>query len=89
MLLDTLMRNYGKYNSDDEEIKHDGTILSKIDVEYEEIKSKVSFNITIELIDETQFTGRINLELPVGNIIKTGTSSYEKTDFSDVIFKRN
>ena len=38
---------------------------------------------------KTQFTGRINLELPVGNIIKMGTSSYEKTDFSDVIFKRN
>ncbi len=89
MHLGILIKIYGKYNSDDTEIKHDGTILSKIDVEYEEIKSKVSFNITIELVDKTQFTGKINLELPVGNIIKTGTSSYEKTDFSDIIFKRN
>lgn len=86
---DALIKICGKYQSDDTEIKHDGTILSKIGVEYEEIKSKISFNITIELVDKTQFTGRINLELPVGNIIKTGTSSYEKTDFSDVIFKRN
>jgi len=87
--LGILIKIYGKYNSDDTEIKHDGTILSKVDTKYEEIKSKVSFNMTIELISGTQFTGKINLELPVGDIIKTGTSSYEKTDFSDIIFKRN
>lgn len=89
MHLGILIKIYGKYNSDDTEIKHDGTILSKVDTKYEEIKSKVSFNMTIELISGTQFTGKINLELPVGDIIKTGTSSYEKTDFSDIIFKRN
>ncbi len=83
------MKDYGKYQSEEQEIKHDGTILSKIDVEYEEIKCKVAFDIKIVLVSGTEFIGRINLELPVGNIIKTGTSSYEKTDFSDVIFKRN
>lgn len=89
MLLGILIKICGKYNTDDTEIKHDGTILSKIGINYEEIKSKVSFNIIIELISGTQFTGKINLELPVGDIIKTGTSSYEKIDFSDIIFKRN
>lgn len=89
MPLDTLIKTYGKYQSDDKEIKHDGTILSKAGLEYEELKCKVSFDMTIEIVDGTEFTGRINLELPVGNILNTGTSNYEKTDFSDVIFKRN
>ncbi len=81
--------NFGKYSSDNEEIKHDGTILSEIGVTQDEIKCKVSFDITIELVSGNKFTGTISLELPVGNIITAGTSNYEKTDFSDVIFKRN
>lgn len=37
----------------------------------------------------TKYTGTISLGLPVGNIIQAGTEKQEKTDFSDVIFKRN
>lgn len=33
--------------------------------------------------------GNIVLNLPVGNITTEGKSNYEKTDFKDVIFKRN
>ena len=79
----------GEYSSNDEEIRHDGTILSKMGLTYEEIKCKITFNVMIELTDETEFTGTITIDLPSGDITQTGTSNYEKTDFKDVIFKRN
>lgn len=80
---------YGKYSSDEETVKHDGTILSKINLKEEDIACKVSFDLNIELASGTKFTGKITLDLPSGNIISTGISNYEKTDFKDVIFKRN
>lgn len=45
--------------------------------------------MTIELASGTKFTGNIKLDLPVGNIVNSGTWDYEKTDFRDVVFKRN
>lgn len=49
----------------------------------------MTFDITIELISSTKYTGTVEIELPVGNIIQEGTSNKEKIEFSDVIFKRN
>lgn len=80
--------NLGEYISDDDEIKHDGTILSKIDIKNEEIKFKYAFDITIKLKSEKEYKAVIELELPAGNVIEEGTSSYEKTTFKDVVFKR-
>ena len=79
----------GEYSSNDEEVKHDGTLLSKMGLTYEDIKCKITFDITIELTDGTEFSGTITIDLPSGDITKTGTSNYEKKDFTDVIFKRN
>ena len=78
----------GEYISDDEEIKHDGTLISKLDLKNDEIKFKIAFDITIKLKSEKEYKATIELELPVGNIIEEGTSSYEKTNFKDVVFKR-
>lgn len=79
----------GKYSSNEEVITHDGTILSKLNLENKDIKCKVSFDLSIELVSGTKFTGRIKIDLPSGNIINEGTSNYEKKDFKDVVFKRN
>ena len=78
----------GKYSTDEESITHDGKLLSKINVGYEDIKCTVSFDLTIEIVSGIKFTGKINLELPVGNIIENEKASYEKTDFRDIVFKR-
>ena len=80
--------NIGEYISDEEEVKHDGTLLSKIDIKNEEIKFKIAFDITIKLKSEKEYKATIELELPAGNVIEEGTSSYEKTTFKDVVFKR-
>lgn len=80
--------NLGEYISNDDEIKHDGTILSKIDLKTDEIRFKTAFDITIKLKSEKEYKATIELDLPAGNVIEEGTSSYEKTTFKDVVFRR-
>ena len=80
---------YGIYSSDDDEITHDGTILEKISLTYEDIKFNVSFDVSIELVSGTTYTGTVTIDLPTGNIIQTGTATYEINDMKDIIFKRN
>ncbi len=82
-------KEIGKYSSNEETISHDGTILAKAGIEYENIKYKVSFDINIELASGIKFVGNIKLDMPAGNIGVEGISKYEKTEFKDVIFKRN
>lgn len=48
----------------------------------------MSFDIIIETNKNIKYKGTINIELPTGNIQTEGKSQIEKTDFSDVIFKR-
>lgn len=82
--------NLGNYQSNEEnEIKHDGTMLKNIGINnVEEIKGNVNFDITIALKSGVIYKGTINLELPVGDILQEGISYLEKTDLKDVIFKR-
>lgn len=78
----------GQYSSDsDKEIIHDGSLLKKIKVLEEEIEFEVSFDLIIT-VDNCSYRAKILLQMPCGNISEEGTSSIEKTDFSDVIFKR-
>ena len=78
----------GQYSSDnDKEIVHDGTLLKKIKVSNEEITFDVAFDLVIT-VDNCSYRANILLQMPCGNITEEGTCSLEKTDFSDVIFKR-
>lgn len=78
----------GNYSSNkDKEIVHDGTLLKKLNLTEEDVKFSVSFDFIIE-VSKHQYRAKINLQLPCGNIIEDGTASIEKTDMSDVIFKR-
>ena len=78
----------GQYSSDnDKEIVHDGTLLKKIKVTNEEITFDVVFDLVIT-VDNCSYRANVSLQMPCGNIIEEGTCSLEKTDFSDVIFKR-
>lgn len=78
----------GEYQSDkDKEIIHNGTLLNKINATLDDVKFKVSFDLTME-IDKNKYKTTINLDMPSGNIIEDGTANFEKTDMSDLIFKR-
>lgn len=90
LTLKCVNENLGNYQSNEgEEVKHDGTMLKNININNEtEIKSKISFDITLILKSEMIYKGKLNLQLPVGNIIEEGISYTEETELKDIVFKR-
>ena len=78
----------GTYSSNkDDKIVHDGTWLKKLEIQKEQVEFTVSFNYTIETT-KAKYMANITLDLPTGDISKDGSSYLEKTDMSDIIFKR-
>jgi len=88
-LIFRVLNKTGKvYKSNDEKFEHSGKLLDKVGISYEEIQSNVSFDLTINLESDISFKGNIELELPVGDIGKEGSSSLEITNMKDIVFKR-
>lgn len=79
--------NIGEYiSNDDNEIKHDGSLLSKVGLTQEQVSFEVTFDFVINL-ENTSYKSTITLQLPSeGNLIENGTCSKEITD--GFIFKR-
>lgn len=77
-----------KYTSNEETFEHNGKLLDKVGISYEEIKTEISFDLTIILESGISFKATIELELPVGDIAKEGSSSLEITNMKDIVFKR-
>lgn len=78
----------GEYVSNDEgEIAYDGTLLKTIGVPDERINMDVSFDLLIKT-NLSNYRGKVNLKLPCGEIMEEGICKLEKTDFSNVAFKR-
>lgn len=77
-----------RYTSNEEELKHDGTLLNKVGINNSDIKFKMSFDIVINLESEVSFTGKVELELPTGDITTQGVTNLNETEINDVIFKR-
>ena len=83
------MNNTGKqYTSNEDEIKHDGTLLNKVGITNEDVKFTISFDIKIELESGITFNGNLKIDLPKGNIINQGTASSHESDLKDIVFKR-
>lgn len=77
-----------EYKSNDEEIRYNGELLKKAGIQLEQIKSKISFDITIELESGVKYKTTIALELPIQDILEEGTSTQQITDMQNLIFKR-
>ena len=81
--------NLGSYISNDsEEINYDGSLLTNIGINLEDIKYNVSFDVIIKTSKDVSYKGTINMDMPVDNVLTEKDSNKEITDFSDVIFKR-
>ena len=80
--------NISNYQSNDDEIIHDGTLLNKTGINIEQVNTNISFDITICLVSEKSYKGTITLDLPAGDITKEGLSHIEKKDCTDIVFKR-
>lgn len=78
-----------KYSSgEDTEVTYDGKMLSKLGITDEDMKSKIAFDLIIELDDGKSYSGRVNLDINCEGLVENGTSQIEISDFSNVVFKR-
>ena len=77
-----------EYVSDDnDEISYNGTLLKLAKINVEDIKFNISFDIVIKTINN-QYRGNYSVELPIDKVETDGVSSLTKTEFNDIIFKR-
>ena len=82
------IKNIGNYiSNDDEQINH-SELLKKLNVNNDDLKFKVSFDIYINLKERKNYKSNIELELPVNDVVNQGTQSIEDTDLNDIVFKR-
>lgn len=82
-------QNVASYQSDEEsEIIHDGTLFVKTETSLESMQATLCFDMIIETGSGIKYKATIREKIPVGNIIGEGTCTFEKTDFSDLVFKR-
>lgn len=89
ILIRVVNQDLGEYTSQDEqEIRHDGTLLAKVGVTNEEIKTKIEFDLSIELKSEKKYKTHIKLEIPNGNIVQEGTTNYQIDGLQELVFKR-
>lgn len=84
-LVNTEIGNY--VSNSEQSIANDATLLPKINATTEEIAFSVSFDFTIETT-QNKYKANISLDLPTGNLAEQTNCSFEKTDMSDIIFKR-
>ncbi len=82
------INNLGNYvSNDDEQINH-SELLKKLNVNNDDLKFNVSFDIYITLNGGKVYKSNIDLELPVNDVVNQGTQSIEYTDLENIVFKR-
>jgi len=69
----------------EENLSADGRLLNRIGINSEDIKAKISFDMTIELESGKTFKSNIVLEIPTGDILTEGVS---KQHVENLVFKR-
>ena len=63
-------------------------LLKNANINEEDLKSKLSFDITITTEAGKEYKSNITLDMPVEGVAQNGTSSKEITDLDNIIFKR-
>lgn len=81
------LEDLGNYTSN-ESVTYNGSLLSQIGINNEDIQFNISFDLTITLDNNVSFIGTYNIDLPCGDIITEDEPHVELTDFKDIIFKR-
>lgn len=77
----------GQYNIQ-EQVNHDGTLLNNLNIDINELYSKISFDIIIELNSGVKYKSNIVLDVPAGNILEEGICRQEQTNLEKIVFKR-
>ena len=80
--------NIGEYiSNEDQEIKHDGSLITKIGLTEQDVNFQVNFDLILT-INKIKYKTDITLDLPCENLCTEGTTTKEITDMSNIIFKR-
>lgn len=80
--------NIGNFISDENiEIKHDGTLITKVGVTEEELKGQIKFDLIIQ-IDKIKYKSNIILDIPCKGLSEEGTTTVEISGRDKFIFKR-
>lgn len=87
LILRAINKTGKRYVSNEDEFSHDGKLLSKVNINYKQIQSVISFDLTISLESGIIFKANVKLELPVGDITTDGSASLENSG-KDIVFKR-
>jgi len=81
--------NLGEYSfSLNEKVPSDGKLLAKAGLKTEQIEFKLNFDLIIETGTGNKFKSNITMNLPTGDILTEGVSTYEDSELEDIIFKR-
>lgn len=75
------------YVSDNETEVNYNNLLQMTNVNEEDLKLTISFDLQIKIVNKKTYQSNISLELPVEDIINKGTTNLEITDLENVIFK--
>lgn len=63
-------------------------LLKSANVNETDLKSKLSFDLSITTEDEKEYKANISLDVPVEGVVENGTASREITNLDDIVFKR-
>lgn len=77
-----------QYQSNEDELKHDGTLLNKVGLTASQVKTTISFEVAICLESDVTFAGKITIPMPTGDIDTQGVSSIDQKQLDDIVFKR-
>lgn len=82
--------NIANYISSEDEVLDYKSLLQKLEINEEGLRAKIFFDIKIKLESGKEYKAeKIEIEIPVQNIVEQGTTSIEKTDLNNIIFKRS
>lgn len=82
------INNISQYISEtDEQIDH-SKLLKLTNITKEDLQTNLSFDLIIKLMSGKKYQTKINLDLPVEEIIEKGTIGKEITELENIIFKR-
>ena len=82
------INNISQYISEtDEQIDH-SQLLKLTNLTQEDLKTNLSFDITIKLTSGKKYQATIKIDVPADEIIEKGTTGKEITDLDDIVFKR-
>ncbi len=81
--------NVGTFKSNDDEEINYNQLISKLNINEDELNATITFDITINLNSKKAFKAYdVEIKVPNENIVQEGTVGKENVDLNNVIFKR-